>query len=1370
MKRQQKRTETEIFYMGFRKPFLQAGDRPFIKQLNWFTGFGKTYTAAVFAIDLFLQAEVIPVFIAPLQSLVKGFADDIQKHHGATGQADEIERLLRERGAAVTVHRLYSRDYHQNDATFFEAVIRLHDWLTSNDRVFSALERAGRADPKNPLAARLAEMRRKARVCLESNFHDLAPSDDTYADAYAHYMKSAGVALTQAEAMTKRLIQLDVDTRTQDPSEQRVMTAPPVADMVRRLQPLQAFLDNPGIIVSTASKSQVQQQVYTYDAKAGRNRWLTFENLPEFLKELNREESNLGRLVTKRDMPARVVMFVDEEEDSYWYLFDQRKSVVNSEGRHDLNVVITEFFKFLDLRWPLAFERPGTDYGLAFKVYAHLEKIAAVSPAVWREFEVQKTASKAKHIPEAKRIALFRCELESKYPEFIAAPWTDEELGEVLKQLIDRNDVHNEFQRFQEKARVLAALREYVAGLDRKPAHSAYRTYKALRELVVDKKYFTMNRASYGEVLDQPSQTFFNGESNVMDTDFLKRVQLSPDTGAQTIQLVYHEDDLPDGAYTLFNYLELVLFIARLLNVDSGDNVITFTKDDLEVYPGLARFRREIRKLFKAKNAEGGFEHETFGDELLAESFFFSGTKSVVTLEESRRQAEEYNLPADVNLTITITSLRDTPEEDILQSLGRSNGVYLMSATGGLAAASTGAFNTKQLQRMLEAKGGVYAEMTDEELAVVGKRANEFLELRQRQVTIIDDTAPATGFEVSGGYKGLKQLFHEAYPEKDEPGYSHLNNYKKHEIDGLVASLDKLLATNVRSGLVLCQTIRRVQKCLVKLANTEGAGVVQEDHDGHRFTIRPLLPTYRKATVDPVTLILYTAERFRKRDSTKTGALVEVDDAGQFNGELVEALNITNHKVLLWTAYGSASRGLDFVTTERGVKKDFELFCLLNDPYYTRHTRPGSRGFSMEMFQSYIQVVRDEDETWPAMSKRDLLYEYSRNRWKRLRKEHFIDITRTIFQALGRGERCPEAAMPKQHILISAQAAQMVHLGVRYAPELARRASPAQRCALQAIQQHNASAAVFASDEQRKAHVADSLKRAYAFREYTSQTPKRFRSDVEARKAWPWLFNTRMFTDPRAYLDELRKHGIPAEFLEGAYLEVPTSAELYTREVSRAGLTEVILADSVDGTDVYDWVGMLAPAGLAEKLSTEAKSFMKARRGFPVDGTDGARCLFPQPWFVTEIMKGYVAEREFERFVEEQFRVLPGQLDTTGALVRYLEVAQHPLEADIFQLYDYYLEVADSDALVAVDVKNWARSTDRYKKEELEAEAWRKHARLQELFPDRRVHAVYVNLHGTHKYRVQRPASGSIRFMSLYVHPSDEWIANDNLVNVLLAQ
>ncbi|CAM3510419.1 hypothetical protein XNC1_4216 [Xenorhabdus nematophila ATCC 19061] len=36
--------------------------------------------------------------------------------------------------------------------------------------------------------------------------------------------------------------------------------------------------------------------------------------------------------------------------------FEQHKSIVNSEGKNDLNVVIAEFFTYFDLKWPLAFE------------------------------------------------------------------------------------------------------------------------------------------------------------------------------------------------------------------------------------------------------------------------------------------------------------------------------------------------------------------------------------------------------------------------------------------------------------------------------------------------------------------------------------------------------------------------------------------------------------------------------------------------------------------------------------------------------------------------------------------------------------------------------------------------------------------------------------------------------------------------------------------------------------------------------------------------------------------------------------------------------------------------------------------------------
>lgn len=107
------------------------------------------------------------------------------------------------------------------------------------------------------------------------------------------------------------------------------------------------------MIAGTASKSQVQQQLYAFDPERGCNRWFKFETLADFLAEINREGSVLGRSISGTSVPARAVVFLDEEEDAYWYQFDSRRSVVNAAGRHDLNVVITEFLHFSTFAGPL---------------------------------------------------------------------------------------------------------------------------------------------------------------------------------------------------------------------------------------------------------------------------------------------------------------------------------------------------------------------------------------------------------------------------------------------------------------------------------------------------------------------------------------------------------------------------------------------------------------------------------------------------------------------------------------------------------------------------------------------------------------------------------------------------------------------------------------------------------------------------------------------------------------------------------------------------------------------------------------------------------------------------------------------------------
>lgn len=1372
MTEKQSRTATQIFLKGFKEPYLRSSERPFIKLLNWYTGIGKTYNAAAFSIELFLKCDVIPVFIAPLQSLVAQFSGEVRKHQQDRSYADELEQAVRDHGADIPVYRLYSRDYHVNDRSFFSACLALVHWFERHPHVVGQLERSPKhADTDKSIRSRIQELRAKAASCEQSNFLGMSPSDDTYEDTRAAYLKSAQQARGLADRLVWKLIQLDVQSRPAKRDEERYLQAPAVAELVRRLHPLQAFLDAPGIIVSTASKAQVAHKVFAADGKGG-FRQHDWENLPLFLEELNREGSALGRLVSKRPDSARVVTFVDEEEDSYWYLFDQRKSIVNSGGRNDLNLVISEFFQYFDLKWPMAFERlelDGPRRELANKVYDHLEDFAAVGKALEDEFRLEVERTKASFILPQRKVDLLRAKLLEQYPA-TAGRFTDPELLQVLTQLHERNDAHADFKRFRQKARVLKRIRSYVQDIWQPGQGTTYTTFVKLHDLVVNKKFFTMSRSTYGEVLDQPGQTFFTESASVMDTEFLRQVQLTKDTAEQTIRLQYHDGNIPEGSYSLYDYLRLVVFMARVLAVTSGEDAIEMSKVDQERYPSLDKFRSDVRRLFDGKAATEGLETDVSDKELLTDSFLFEHTKSVVTLEESRNQAEEYNKEADVCLTLTITSLRATPEEDIVRALGRTNGVYLMSATGGLDSASSGAFNTKHLRRYLEEQGGLFSEMGDDELEVVGAKALEFLNKRERKVVILNDEDPAPTFEVSTAFKGLFQQFDEARPKQGESGYAQLNRHKRHELQGLVASLDKLMSTNIRSGLVLCQTTQHVKKCLMRLANSSLGLVTQKDTTGDYFVVKArALPTYREYGQDEeIHVVLYSAERFRKKDRSKTGAAEEDDDKGQFNKELEDALDISRKKVLLWSAYASASRGINFLTRQDGKERDFELFCLLNDPYYTRHTRPGASGFSMEMFQSFAQVLRDEPG-WAAMSKGELLFEYSRNRWKRLRKEHVIDITRTVFQALGRGERKPGTEMPCQHLYVSSEAARMMHLGLRHAPELRKRASPAQRAVLERLALHHRKTGIFPTEAERNQHHVNSLGQAVAFREFTSSMPARFRSDPAARTTWDLLFRETMFTDPLKYLDELRASGVPEAYLEGCFVEVPVGADVYTLRFDMAGMSDMVVTDAYDGTDAYDWTSMVAPESLVSRLSEKTHKLLKEWRGFRLP--DKTKRLLPQPWFVTEIMKGYIAELEFEQYVGRQFNVWAHELPLEGGPVTFIKPELHPLGADLYQLFDYYLE-PEPNVLMAVDLKNWTQSTDSLKKEQLREVAEKKHAKLCELLPGTTIHTLYVNLQGAHKFSVTRPSNGTIRFMAMHVKNTGDagWMPNANLRDAILGK
>lgn len=1390
------RTATDIFRKAFKAPFLRAGAKPFIKHVNWFTGVGKTHGSSTFAVELFLNADAIPVFIAPLQSLVSDFASHVAKQVSDKSYEDELRKLIEENGAHVPVYRICSEEFHFSDRTFFDSAMALARFVQSKPGLQNDLCSVPGASDADGLRKDILTILQKGKLCLTSEHQRLDNDDEDFDRLKEAFDEAAGKVLSRSNSIVRRLILLEYRRRG-DPGPLGLMPAatrhgnllqvPQIADMCRRLYPLQCFLDDPGIIVTTAAKAQTQHHVFVTDAETGKQKWKPYQTLFEFLRDINDDGSVIGRAAScRRDRPppkygSRVMLFIDEEEDSYWQAFEQRLSILNKGGRNDLNRVIKEFVDYFDIAWPLGFMKEQ-DPHLGPKVLEQVELFAAISEEVHKSITREMSAHGLNFLPVKRRTEIFIQTFKSRYPD--KAQWwkSDADLAEVATNLYhEGGDAHSEFKRFRHKAEVIRRFREFLWDTLPDEMGPLFDKYLRLMKLVADKKFFLMERVSYGEALDQPHQTFFTDAGAVMSTDFLRQVELVPATGRQTVRLIYHDGEVPAAAFTLLHYLRLVLFIADVLT--GGAKPFKMSQDDQKRYPMLASFKREATALFKARLAEQAIEEQPDSNDLLEESFFFGTLKSIVTLEESAQQAEEYNRDSDICLTVTVTSLQMTPEADISTALGTSNGVYLMSATGAIAAASSGAFNMRELGRIVEEKEGLHERMTEEELDFVQARALELHEKRQREVRIFDDEEIFASVGAAAPFEALCRAVESQLEEDSDVSIP--NVYKRQEIRGLLATLDRLMSTPARSALAICQTTQRMRAALEKLARPGGrlaprgeSFVSQLDHTGNVFEIDPrYLPGYAKlGQTNKITLVLYVAGRFRKTSPDKVGYDEDPTDPGQFNEELTRALNISEgNKLALWSAYGSAARGVNFLTTDNGIERDFEVLALVNDPFYTRHTRTGQRGFKMHTLQSFAQVTYDTDESWRNCTVRDFLSRYVRRHWSALQSEHYIDIVRTLFQGIGRSERRATVQMDKpQLILLSAGAARSLTLGMRHASELSKRASAAQRAVLEALQAHNEGQALFADPDARRRHELESLKLYRGFRDFTARVPACMRSDPAARSLWAKLFDHLMFSRPEEYLEKLREGGVPEAFWRAAFHVVPTRSTLYVREVDAAEIKTRIITDAIDGTAPYEWSAMLAPQGMVNVMSSKSCSLIKAvRHGVKLTAEGQTKMrLVPQPWFVVEIMKGYIGETEFESFMSTHIR---GAMSKTDLFddeleLRLVDTADLPNIAEMYQLYDYFFNAPDG-GLVAVDVKNWTQISDQYLGDELRVTAETKFAKLRALFPDRHIRAVYVNLEGNQKCVGQRLDNGEIRYASLFVRTEargfNPWHINTHLVGLL---
>ena len=375
------RTAAEIYRLALMGSFIRSSGRPFIKHVNWPTGFGKTHMAASFAVQVFGDADAIPVFLAPQQTLVSDFAGHLERRTGETGYDDAITDAIAKVGRNVPVYRICSQEFHFSDRGFFESAVTLAHWLKANPQIQEQIARLPGSGETDVLMREQFEAVKHATLCLTSEHHGIGRNDDEYERLKEAYDKSASVVLARATSLMRKLIRLDHRLRTQSgPQDPRLLDTREVQDMCRRLFPLQCFLDRPGIIVTTTAKATTHFQVFMAESESSTAKFIPFESLFHVIEAMNDDDSALGRAASWRPgrqpskLGSRVVLFIDEEEDSYWQTFAQRMSVLNRGGYNDLNRVIKEFVDFFDINWPAGL-MTDLDPGLGPKVLERLEDI-----------------------------------------------------------------------------------------------------------------------------------------------------------------------------------------------------------------------------------------------------------------------------------------------------------------------------------------------------------------------------------------------------------------------------------------------------------------------------------------------------------------------------------------------------------------------------------------------------------------------------------------------------------------------------------------------------------------------------------------------------------------------------------------------------------------------------------------------------------------------------------------------------------------------------------------------------------------------------------------------------------------------------------
>jgi hypothetical protein len=1375
----------------FTEPLSVAAQRraPVIKGVYEPTGSGKTFASIRMAADALRSTHpAVPIYIAPIRRLVDDFAA-------------EVTAVLKGGDNDIPIYRLYARaDFENNEAILDEigpfcATAKKH-LVSASSRAEGAgneaeVDTQGSKSPADWLAIieRAVKQYRGSREWARAS-----PGDSQAVEQMAEAMERIWRGLRWiSQQLVKRELLQDYRLALFDNVHLR--------PMLLRLSPLDLFEKRPGLIIATASKfASGARQARLKTNKLGVRR-VEFQAYDTYFEWV-------------RDRQERFLLLIDEEEESYSFLFRAlKKDLTNRDV--DLHRVVYAFFHHFDVAGLAAYaDEEGDAFARKlFDVTAELtSQLADVRDAIDGALDARE---------QVERLRQVAC----------LSSFRSQELRLLVDDFFGKNDIQNGFAKLRQKLEILEAIKNFIKeehrpwpDATRSSGESPFDVYRRLVSVFHDKKHILAARATIREVGGELEYLFFNERLEVFEHEILRQVRVAPAIANRNLELVTADALLEQNiarqrnSFSLGEFLRFVMLMTRILlrapiEAPNESRYSRITDHQANV---LHRYRRKVGN-WGINKAELPLITKAAPEETLTEETVFRRSKFALSIVEDPGPRGEYADDLRV-MTIAATVLRRTPEDALAtflrapSELGEAatapgNVAYLMSATGGMGGC-WGSYNLSYLEARLGVANG----------SVMRSEPSEFMFMREfrhhraskRSLSVVNFDRNDFIARVGAGeiYSNIERELMLEAQAPDLRGAIERNPYKLDELRYLCALLARLAAGSDRSAMAFTQTVANFKSALDALAR-RGMGVRADEYTRGLYIVDPRA---FGGSGQPIRVIAYTAGFGKDEARLIEGQFREFGEADGIDEDADESrldalLDERAHKVLLLTSFRSAARGLNLTLkcetvplreqgSVKAARKDFDVLLIAMSPYYDGLYRaPNDALIHMEKLQGMLQHLYLTNRL-PQYQYRDLPRVIADNREEAFRPEYFRKIGREIIQTIGRIERV-SGRPSEQTLLLNREVVLELAQFYKLEPDFSDRLSAANHAVFRHTQAFVEQTRMFASDEEWTRYVREEIARADAFLRASASIYRGFRNAAK-RGAWQRIRSPLMFSDPGAFIRELdsapdglalghwrafvdysftpRAQGMTHIVTIGDAVSDVGRDENLSRalEAARSGLEGAPLyADLLRGQIKFDPTERLVPKGL--RATPEFAAAVSAY-GINVDAMFDQ--WLPRPQFFTDYVKGYFAELIFIHFAA---RLSGWSLIDAGA---------HERASELFERFDVFLEGPEN--VLAIDVKNWSRRSDRLLGRGLRQQAPRKTqiaesalripiesqrkavlgSRAVEECLNKPVLPVYLNLCGERSGARETLDGKSVRFFNLFVPEpgADGWmryVVNRDFVSFL---